>query len=190
MNASDLPFKVIKGIITMVGADIATVPWLLIYNIAHWVLVIADFVAVWLIVRYIGRALSYRVTIDLRALPPDVAEILKRAGVRERYARRWSDVRVGASMNPPNSYRDAIVSADALIDSLLQEANFTGRDAAERFGRLNRLGMRRSVINGLFEAHRMRNRIAHESTFAPSPHVAEQALQKYERFLTEVKVVA
>lgn len=186
MTPIDFPMDIIGAVVETVRAIITNTPWLRIYNIAHVVFIILDLVAVWLIVLYIGKALSFRAKIDLRTLPPDIAEILKRAGVRERFARRWGELRKNAAA----SYRDTLIGADSLIDELLLEASFSGRDTAERFGRLNRMGLRRSVVNGLFEAHRLRNRIAHEASFAPSARVAEHALLQYERFLIDVKVLA
>ena len=186
MTELNLPVDIMSRITQIFHALTVNVPWMLIYSIAHFVFVIVDLVFIWLIVLYMQKALSYRLKIDLRTLPPDVAEILKRSGVRERFAMRWEDLRKGAAA----SYRDAIVGADSLIDELLQEASFSGRDTAERFGKLNRLGLRRATVNGLFEAHRLRNRIAHEGAFVPSARVAEHALDQYARFLAEVKVIA
>ncbi len=186
MTQFNFPFGVVSGIERIFNAIINNVEWMRIYNVAHVIFIILNLVGIWLIVFYLQKALSFRVKIDLRTLPPDVAEILKRAGVRERFAGRWEDVR----KNAPASYRDAIIGADALIDALLLEANFSGRDTAERFGKLNRLGLRRSTVNGIFEAHRLRNRVAHEASFVPSQRVAERALDHYAKFLAEVKVIA
>lgn len=186
MTSLTFPADIVKGIERLVHAAVYGAPWTLVYNIAHIVFIIADLVIIWIIVFYFQKALSYRLKIDVRTLPPDVAEILKRAGVRERFAMRWEELRKNAAEH----YRDAIIGADSLIDELLIEASFSGRDTAERFGKLNRLGLRRATVNGLFEAHRLRNKIAHEGSFVPSARAAERALNHYAAFLAEVKVIA
>ncbi len=180
---------IIGAIVGSFDALVAHVPWTLVYEIARVVFIALDAVALWLMYVYTEKALSYRIKIDLRALPPNIAEILKRAGVREKYASQWDEVKKTANANPPASYRDAIMSADAIVDKLLQEAGFVGRDTAERFGRLNAARMSPAVVNGLFRAHRMRNTIAHDATFVPSARVAEQTLNLYARFLEATKII-
>ena len=186
MNPSNPLFSIING---FMGAS-QGVDWFFVYFSIKYLFLSIDLALLVGIVVLLRAGLSYRIKVDLKALPPTVAELLKKSGVRDRYVDRWQKLREDARATPPASYTMAIVNADALIDELIQEVGFVGRDAAERFGRLNHIGLKQDAVNGIFRAHKIRNQIAHEPNFFLSAKDAERVLDLYERFLTEVKILA
>lgn len=163
--------------------------WLAIYLFFKYLFLVLDAVLLVSILLLFRKGLSYRIKVDLHALPPTVADILKRAGIRERYADQWKKLREDASATPPTSYTSAIMGADALLDELLQEIGFVGNDVAERFGRLNNMGIRQNIVNGIFRAHKIRNQIAHTPNFSINSNDAEKVLDLYEAFLREIKLI-
>lgn len=184
MNAPDL-FSILNGLTgTLWGLN-----WLAIYFFFKYIFLVLDLVLLVSIILLLRKGLSYRIHVDLHALPPTVADILKRAGIRDRYVDRWAKLREDARTTPPASYNAAIMNADILIDELLQEIGFVGNDVAERFGRLNNMGLRQNIVNGIFRAHKIRNQIAHTPDFVIAAKDAEKVLDLYEAFLREVKLI-
>jgi len=165
------------------------VNWMFVYILFKYTFIVVDAILLFAIIILLKVDLSYRIKVDLHALPPTVADILKRAGIRDRYIDSWTKLRENARATPPSSYNVAIMNADALIDGLLQEIGFVGNDVAERFGRLNNMGLRQNVVNGIFRAHKIRNQIAHAPNFAITAKDAEKVLDLYETFLREVKLI-
>ena len=184
----DLPstlFSIFGGIWnTIQGVD-----WVFVYIFSKYTFLALDVVLLVAIIILFKVDLSYRMKVDLNALPPTVADILKRAGIRDRYIDSWTKLRENARATPPSSYNVAIMNADALIDGLLQEIGFVGNDVAERFGRLNNMGLRQNVVNDIFRAHKIRNQIAHAPNFLINTKDAEKVLDLYETFLREVKLI-
>lgn len=175
----------LNGLMTTVWS----VHWISVYLFFRYIFLTLDFALVIAILLLFRKGLSYRIKVDLHALPPTVADILKRAGIRERYADQWKKLREDALTTPPTSYTSAIMSADALLDELLQEIGFVGNDVAERFGRLNNMGLRQNVVNGIFRAHKIRNQVAHTPNFSINANDAEKVLDLYEAFLREIKLI-
>ncbi|MCX6788511.1 MAG: hypothetical protein NTZ36_01350 [Candidatus Jorgensenbacteria bacterium] len=163
--------------------------WMFVYLLFKYVFLALDIALIIAIIILIRKGLSYRIKIDLKALPPTIADILKRSGAREQYFDRWVKLRADARSTPPASYSAAIIGADAFIDEILKDAGFIGNDAAERFGRLNSMGLKRGAVNGIFRAHKIRNQIAHDSKFSISESDGERVLNLYEEFLREVRIV-
>lgn len=183
----------ITNILSSIGGGIANtiqgIQWMAWYLFSKDLFLVLDAILVVAIVWLLQIDLSFRINIDLNVLPPTVADILKRAGIRDRYIDSWTKLRTDARTTPPTSYTIAIMNADALIDGLLQEIGFTGHDVAERFGRLNTFGLRQGVVNGIFRAHKIRNQIAHTPNFSINAKDAEKVLDLYEAFLREVKLI-
>ena len=185
----DFPFSIIDRIVKD-GQFVATgIPWRTVYYIVRPIVISIDITLIIFIWIYIKKALSYRMKVNLRALPPNIADIFKKAGVRESYARRWQELRKEAGNNPPDSYRLAIMNADTLIDALLKEAGFVGNDTAERMGRLNAIRISPHVVNGLFRAHKIRNSIAHDVAYVIDARTAERTLDLYQAFLEETSII-
>lgn len=163
------------------------VPWAHLYATLHRVFFLLDIALTAGVILLFIRAWVTREKIDTKAAPPSVAQILSKPGLQATYAEQWRKILEQSAANPPESFRMAIVSADALVDEMLKEAGFAGAGMAERLGRLNGLGVRH--LNGVFRAHRIRNELAHASEFTLSPKDAMRVLGLYERFLKEVKVL-
>jgi hypothetical protein len=166
---------------------IASETWLRIYSTAHVVFVIGDIVLVIGSIILAIRAYASRRTIDIHAAPPSVAQILKKPGLQAAYKELWDKILARAIVSPPDSYRTALMDADALIDQLLQDAGFVGTNMAERLGRLNNMGLR--SLNAVFRAHKIRNELAHSSDIVLLEKEMKEVLSLYEKFLREVKIL-
>lgn len=77
----------------------------------------------------------------------------------------------------------AVVHADKLLDRAMKELGFKGDTMGVRL-KLSR--SRFSDINGIWEAHKLRNRIAHETDVSISHEQAERALEQLRRGLKDL----
>jgi hypothetical protein len=78
-----------------------------------------------------------------------------------------------------NDWRAAIMDADAMLDELLQSYNFPGENLGERLKNANPRVL--PTIQSAWEAHKIRNKIAHEGmNFSLSDHEAQFAKRHFE----------
>lgn len=77
----------------------------------------------------------------------------------------------------------AVVNVDKLLDKAMRELGFKGQTMGER---LKNNRARFSDIDGIWIAHKLRNRIAHESGVSVSEREASSALEQLRRGLRDL----
>lgn len=99
--------------------------------------------------------------------------------------------RIGTVMQQPGieSTRSAIFEADKLLDAALRQNGFRGETLGERLKNAREHFGNNAVYQGLWEAHKMRNAMAHEIGFDLPKQVAQQNLDKFEAGLRYLKVL-
>ena len=84
----------------------------------------------------------------------------------------------------PSDWRRAIIEADIMLDDLLSKMGYRGESVGEKLKRVEPGDMK--TLNDAWEAHKVRNRIAHDgSTFVLSEHDAKQTIQSYRKVFEE-----
>lgn len=91
---------------------------------------------------------------------------------REFVARKWSTIQIMASGNG-SQLRDAVSEADKLLDYAMKQSGFSGQTMGER---LKYNGKRFSNLNAIWNAHKLRNALAHEADFDLVPSQAREAV--------------
>src|SRR3989344_4249503 len=86
-----------------------------------------------------------------------------------------------------NERKFAIIEADTLIEKILDLAGFHGENLGERLKGVERGDI--ESLDDIWEAHKIRNRIAHEADFKLSPESAELALSHFEKALKELAYI-
>jgi len=81
--------------------------------------------------------------------------------------------------------REGILEADKLLDFTLKKLGFTGTLGEK----LKRSGKVFSDLDGVWQAHRLRNQIAHELDFSPSAAQISRALGQFQRALYDLKAL-
>lgn len=81
------------------------------------------------------------------------------------------------------NYTLAVLRADSLFDEALQNANIKGGTTGERLN--NAVGFLRD-INAAWSAHKLRNRIAHETNNQPTAIECQKALRKFKKALKDL----
>jgi hypothetical protein len=108
---------------------------------------------------------------------------------RRQFIEQWQ--RIAALMHEPGTdgMRHAILEADKLLDIALRQGGYPGDTLGQRLRSAERDFAKRSSYQGLWEAHKMRNALAHELGFDIPRQHAQHILRLYEDGLRELNVL-
>ena len=104
---------------------------------------------------------------------------------------KWSQITELVKLGGPSRFRNAVIDADKLLDFVLEKMGYSGylgqklKEAKDRFVE----GRDYSIYNGLWEAHKLRNKIVHEVPEEILIHEARDALTKFENGLRKLGVL-
>lgn len=97
---------------------------------------------------------------------------------------RWNRVLEHANSEDEHKWRLAILEADIMLNELLDLQGYKGETMAEKMKQVNRSNF--NAIDDAWEAHRVRNRVAHEGTESPlTEREKNTAITKYQRVFEE-----
>lgn len=99
--------------------------------------------------------------------------------------KHWTDIVRRANTGTPENLRWAIMESDALVDFVLKERGTPGETMADRLANFRREDYK--AIDKLWDAHKLRNEIAHTPGFQLNTRQAEKALFAFRDFLKELK---
>ncbi len=99
---------------------------------------------------------------------------------------RWDQVLAHANSENPSEWRLAIIEADIILDELVTRMGYLGMTLGDKLKQATRGDFK--TIDNAWEAHRVRNQIAHEgSDFILTKHEARRVIALYESVLEEFK---
>lgn len=104
----------------------------------------------------------------------------------QEYQTRWLKIENGLDKDDPRSYNFAVLEADKLLDKALTEMGLPGQSMGER---LKKIGDRLPDINKVWQAHKLRNQIVHESDFSVNYGQARQALMIFRQALKNLGAI-
>ncbi|MEO5690860.1 MAG: hypothetical protein ABIQ64_01605 [Candidatus Saccharimonadales bacterium] len=99
-----------------------------------------------------------------------------------KYQQDWASIK--QSITSDNKTQQfAIIQADKLLDKALKESGFAGTTMAERMTSASRVFSQREAV---WTAHKLRNRIAHDSNARIHDQWAKKAMASFERALKDL----
>ncbi len=102
---------------------------------------------------------------------------------------RWDRILGEIDSDSEQNWRMAILEADIMLGELLDSLGYRGETMADKMRAVERADF--NTIDLAWEAHRMRNRIAHESSEMPlNPRDVRTAIDLYQRVFREFNFVA
>lgn len=149
--------------------------WLLVTAISLILSIIFLWVFVSSVLRYhaVRREEHHR----FATLHPDEAETT-------RDHSRWEHIRELVSRPHDSDWRQAIIEADIMLDDLLSQLGYLGQSVGEKLRAVD--PGRFQSLNYAWEAHKVRNRIAHEGTAFPlTEQLAHRTIAMYEVVMRE-----
>lgn len=100
---------------------------------------------------------------------------------------RFDDVLTHIASPNPNDWKLAIIEADVILDEALKQIGYAGGSLGERLKSISTTQL--STLNEAWEAHKVRNRIAHEGAdFVLTKRIAEETINRYRRVFNELGV--
>lgn len=97
---------------------------------------------------------------------------------------RWKEIEAHAASSNTADWKLALIDADALIDDILKRARYQGKTMGERLKQIEPSDL--DHLADLWEAHKLRNRIAHEAERIDRRDM-ERAMEQYRSVLKELK---
>ncbi len=99
-------------------------------------------------------------------------------------SKRWESVMRQIESNNQNDWRQAIMEADIILDDLLNKMEYHGESIGEKLKRVEKADF--NTLDEAFEAHRFRNRIAHDGSAKDvSQYEAKRIINLYKKVFEE-----
>jgi len=114
-------------------------------------------------------------------------QILKSIPVKEDENKRWQKIEQLLVSDNESDSRLAIIEADKMLDELLISLRYKGDSLGERLQSVEKGDM--ESLDDAWEAHKYRNRIAHEADMQVSEHEAKRIIGLYKKVLQEYKMI-
>ncbi len=117
-----------------------------------------------------------------------VEDVVIRANMpRRRSIRAWQKIQKHFFAGDENRLKMAVIEADSILDEVLKLAGFRGENLGERLKKINESQL--PNIEELWEAHKLRNKLVHESDFHLTRDIAEKALTVYEQTFRDLGLI-
>jgi len=100
---------------------------------------------------------------------------------------RWEHILDEANSGSEKSWRLAVLEADIMLNELLDSLGYKGETMADKMRSVERGDFK--SIDLAWEAHRFRNRIAHEAGIMLSQREVRRAIDLYERVFREFQFI-
>lgn len=101
---------------------------------------------------------------------------------QSKYREKWMTI-MGGLDNTPSAMALTIIQADKLLDAALKERGATGNTLGERMKSAKDWFSDR---NGIWQAHKLRNHIAHDDDVKLDMRKTRRALAAFKKALTDV----
>ncbi|MFA6476540.1 MAG: hypothetical protein WCV68_03985 [Candidatus Paceibacterota bacterium] len=117
--------------------------------------------------------------------PKSITEKVEESLVVEAPVRNeaWEKVMTLIGSDNPNDWKFAIIEADKLLEIVVNTFSVPGDNMGEKMKNIERGDFQ--TIDQAWQAHKVRNRIAHESNFHISQREARMAINSYEQVFQE-----
>jgi len=99
---------------------------------------------------------------------------------------RWQKVEELLSLGKPSQLKQGIIESDKIVDGVLRELCL-GSSMGERLKSAREL-FNWDVYNGLWEAHKVRNSLVHESSYDPPYYICRETIQKFKSALLALRI--
>jgi len=105
---------------------------------------------------------------------------------QDKYRSRWMAIETKLKRDDDNSYTVCVLEADKLLDQALRERGLSGKTMGER---MKQCQGKWTNGNGVWAAHKLRNRIAHETDVRVDYNRTKQALVSYKQGLKDLGAI-
>ncbi len=111
---------------------------------------------------------------------------LYKSGGEKKMSKEWKKIfnRLDSQIEP--EYKLAVLEADELVDGVFAKMGYSGGAMEEKIGKMDASIL--PNINGILEAHKIRDNIVHDPDYKFDMEKAKQVLGVYEQTLHDLEV--
>lgn len=100
---------------------------------------------------------------------------------------RWEEIQRHLNSHKEAEWKFAVIEADSLVNDILKASGYPGDTMGDRLKNINKSQI--VTLDELWEAHKIRNRLAHEPSYFLRYGEARRAVQLYEKTLKELNAL-
>ena len=100
---------------------------------------------------------------------------------------RWDEIQKHLNSTKEAEWKFAVIEADSLVDYILKSSGYPGDTMGERLKNIDKSQI--VTLDYLWEAHKIRNRLAHDMNYFLRYGEAKRAIQLYEKTLKELQAL-
>ena len=104
----------------------------------------------------------------------------------DKFRSKWLKIETSLSRNDSNSHIVCVMEADKLLDQALRDKGLSGKTMAER---MKQCQGKWSNGNGVWAAHKLRNRLAHDTDVTIDYDRSRQALIAFKQGLKDIGAI-
>lgn len=127
----------------------------------------------------ISKLTSIKINLAKEILPPQPAT----SGLNAR----WVEIEKHINSTREAEWKFAVIEADKMIDELLKSSGFAGDTMGDRL--MNIQPGQLTTLESLWEAHKIRNRLVHDTNYFLRYTEAKRAVTLYEKTLRELQAI-
>lgn len=117
----------------------------------------------------------------------EMEQILKNIPSEDNKNEKWGRVMLLLDSENESDLKLAVIEADKMLDELLIILGYEGESLGDRLISVEKGDMQ--TLDDAWEAHKCRNRIAHETGFQLTQHEARRVIGLYARVFNEYKFI-
>jgi len=126
------------------------------------------------------RFLRIRANLLKTIVPPEAAK-------ESPLGSRWDEIQRHLNSTKEAEWKFAVIEADSLVDYVLKSSGYPGDTMGERLKNMDKSQV--VTLDGLWEAHKIRNRLTHDPNYFLRYGEAKRAVQLYEKTLKELNAL-
>ena len=152
------------------------------WNIVKLILIaVSVLIAILLVVIIVKTRKLFGAKIDI------IKDILPLSGVTSGLDARWVEIEKHINSTREAEWKFAVIEAYKLTDELLKGAGFQGDTMGDRL--MNIQPGQLTTLQNLWEAHKIRNRLVHDTNYFLRYTEAKRAVSLYEKTLKELQAL-
>jgi ribulose-phosphate 3-epimerase len=97
--------------------------------------------------------------------------------------RRWKNIQMLINSHNTNDWKQAIMEADIILDEMLDKMGYHGETIGDKLKQIEPSDF--ITLNQAWEAHKIRNQVAHTGSYVLSREEAERTIKLYEEVFRE-----
>ena len=100
---------------------------------------------------------------------------------------KWDEIQRHLNSTKEAEWKFAVIEADSLVDNVLRASGYPGDTMGDRLKNIDKSQV--VTLDELWEAHKIRNRLAHDLNYFLRYGEAKRAVQLYEKTLKELNAL-